>query len=519
MEHLKQLKERLIEIHNLNAAAALLGWDQQTYMPPGGAGHRAAQLATLSRISHEMFTAEETGRLLEAAEAEGSDLDYDSDDASLLRVARHDYDLATRVPTDLVAEITHVTTLAFEEWAKARANSDYQAFRPWLEQIVDLNRRKAEHLGYEDRIYDALLDQYEPGMKTAQVQAVFDELKAGQMPLIHAIAGQVDRVDNAILRRDYDEEKQHEFGLEVARRLGYDFQRGRLDRAVHPFTTGFGSNDVRITTRYDRNWLPGSLFGTIHETGHALYEQGSADSISGTPLEGGTSLGIHESQSRLWENLVGRSRGFWEFFLPRLKEYFPEALADVDLDTFYRAINRAQPSLIRVEADEVTYNMHVIIRFEMENDLLEGKLSVADAPDAWNARYEEYLGVTPPDDAQGILQDVHWAGGMIGYFPTYTLGNVLSVQFFEKAVADRPEIPEQISRGEFGDLLSWLQENIYRHGRKYMPAELIERVTGETLSAKPYLAYLRRKYGEIYRDIGAKAPGFSRGDEAPPAFP
>ncbi len=498
MEKLQQLKDRLTDIHNLYGAASLLGWDQQTYMPPGGAEHRAAQLATLSKIAHQMFTAEETGRLLEEAEAEGAGLDYDSDDASLLRVTRHDYDLATRLPTALVAEIARVTTLAHEEWAKARAGSDYRAFQPWLEQIVDLNLQKAEHLGYEDRIYDALLDQYEPGMKTAQVAAVFEELKARQVPLVRAIAGQLDAVDDAVLRREYDEARQEAFGLEVARQLGYDFQRGRLDRTVHPFTTSFGTNDVRITTRYDRNWLPTALFGTIHESGHALYEQGSGPSLVGTPLEGGTSLGVHESQSRLWENLVGRSRGFWQHFFPRLKALFPEALADVDLETFYRALNRVQPSLIRVEADEVTYNLHIIIRFELENDLLEGRVKVQDAPEAWNAKYEEYLGLTPPDDAQGVLQDVHWSSGSIGYFPTYTLGNLMSVPFFEKAVAERPGIPEQIAQGEFGDLLDWLRENIYRHGRKYMPAELFERVTGGPLSAEPYLRYLHAKYSEIY---------------------
>ncbi len=498
MEHLTQLKERLTEVHNLAGASALLGWDQQVNMPPGGAMHRAAQLATLSKIHHELFTAEETGRLLEAAEAEGKDLPYDSDDASLLRVTRHDYDLATKLPTALVAELTRVTSLAHEAWAKARAEDDYPAFKPWLKQILDLSIQVAEHLGYTDRIYDALLDQYEPGMKTAQVAALFDELKAAQIPLIQAIAAQRDRIDNSLLRREYPEDGQHAFGLAVAKQLGYDFERGRLDRAVHPFTTGFGSNDIRITTRYEAHWLPAALFGTIHESGHAMYEQGSAAAISGTPLEGGASLGIHESQSRLWENLVGRSRAFWTHFFPRLQAAFPAPLAGVDLDTFYRAINRVEPSLIRVEADEVTYNLHIIIRFEMENDLLEGKLSVDDAPEAWNARYEGYLGLRPPTNREGILQDVHWSGGMIGYFPTYTLGNLMSVPFFNKAVAAHPAIPDEIARGEFGTLLGWLRENIYRHGRKYQPAELFERVTGEKISAQPYVAYLRQKYGEIY---------------------
>jgi len=498
MDNLNPLKTRLNEIHDLQATLALLGWDQQVNMPPGGAVHRASQLSTLSRIQHEMFTADETARLLEAAEAESKDLPYDSDDAALLRVTRHDFDLATKLPADLVAEISRVTALAHEAWAKARMDDDYAAFKPWFQQVLDLNRQTAEHLGYEDRPYDALLDQYEPGMKTAAVATLFQELKDAQIPLIRAIAEQVDRIDNSVFKRTYDEADQETFGLKVSKRLGYDFERGRLDRAVHPFTTGFGSNDVRITTRYEANWLPGSLFGTIHETGHALYEQGSAESISGTPLEGGTSLGIHESQSRLWENLVGRSKAFWQYFFPQLQATFPAALDGVGLDAFYRAINRAQPSLIRVEADEVTYNMHIIIRFELENDLLEGKLSVDDAPAAWNAKYEEYLGVRPPTNREGILQDVHWSGGMIGYFPTYTLGNLMSVPFFNKAVEAHPAIPTEIAQGEFSTLLGWLQENIYRHGRKYLPAELFERVTGEKMSAQPYVAYLREKYGELY---------------------
>ena len=498
MDSLKPLKTRLNEVHDLQAALAVLGWDQQVNMPPGGAEHRASQLSTLSRIQHDLFTADETARLLETAEAEGGDLPYDSDDAALLRVTRHDFDLATRLPSDLVAEISRVTTLAHEAWAKARAADDYPAFKPWLQQILDLNRQTAEHLGYADRPYDALLDQYEPGMKTAAVATLFEELKTAQIPLIRAIAAQADRIDNRVLKREFPEAAQEAFGLKVAETLGYDFQRGRLDRAVHPFTTGFGSNDVRITTRYEAHWLPGSLFGTVHETGHALYEQGSAASISGTPLEGGTSLGIHESQSRLWENLVGRSRAFWQYFFPRLQAAFPAALDGVGLEDFYRAINRAEPSLVRVEADEVTYNMHIIIRFELENDLLEGKLSVDDAPAAWNAKYQEYLGVQPPNNRLGILQDVHWAGGMIGYFPTYTLGNLMSVPFFNKAVEAHPEIPAEIAQGQFGTLLGWLQENIYRHGRKYLPAELFERVTGEQMSAQPYIAYLRSKYGELY---------------------
>jgi carboxypeptidase Taq len=498
MEKITALKERLADVHGVRTSMALLSWDQQTCMPPGGSGTRAAQLGALSKIAHEMFVSPETGRLLEAAEAEGRDLEYDSDAAALLRAARRDFDLEAKLPTELVVETARVTTLAFEEWQKSRLASDYRRFAPWLGRIVDLNRRRADALGYRVNRYDALLDAFEPGMTTAHLAALFEELKTAQVPLVRKIAAQAERIADELLRRDYDEGRQEAFGVEVAKRLGYDFARGRLDRSAHPFTQGLGRGDVRITTRYERNWLPGALFGTIHETGHALYEQGVAENLDNTLLGTGTSLGVHESQSRLWENLIGRSPGFWQHFFPLLKSAFPEALGEVDLDAFYSAVNRSNPSLIRVEADEVTYNLHIIIRFEMELGLLSGEIGIDAAPAAWNAKYEEYLGLTPPDDAQGILQDVHWSGGAFGYFPTYTLGNLMSVQFYNRALEENPAIPYEIERGEFGTLLRWLQRNIYRHGRKFLPGELLQRVTGGPLQAGPYIAYLRSKYGALY---------------------
>jgi carboxypeptidase Taq len=498
MDNLAALKARLADVHHLRAAMGLLGWDQQTGMPPGGAAGRAAQLATLSRIAHEIFTAAETARLLAAAEREGLDLDPESDDAALLRVARRDFERESRLPADLVAETAQVTTLAFEAWRQARAAADFGRFAPWLERIVELNRRRADALGWRGHPYDALLDPFEPGMTTAELQAIFGELRAALVPLVAAIAAQAERIDDRVLRRDYDESRQEAFCREVAGRLGYDFGRGRLDRSVHPFTQGMGRGDVRITTRTERRWLPAALFGTLHETGHALYEQGTAESLENTLLDEGASLGVHESQSRLWENLVGRSRAFWEYYFPRLAAIFPEALGGVDPEEFYRAVNRVQPSLIRVEADEVTYNLHVILRFEMELGLLEGTIAVADAPAAWNRKSEELLGLSPPDDAQGILQDVHWSGGAIGYFPTYTLGNLMAVQLFDRAVAERPAIPGEIRRGEFGGLRGWLERQIHRHGRKHLPAELLRRATGAPLQTGPFLAYLRSKYGALY---------------------
>ncbi|MFC1961027.1 carboxypeptidase M32 [Chloroflexota bacterium] len=497
MESIKAFKARLQEVHNLDGAMSLLGWDQQVKMPVGGASHRAAQMGTLSKIRHEMFTAEETGRLLEDAETEGTGLDYDADDAALLRVVRHDYDLATKVPTALVEERTRVRMLAQGAWVKARPENDYESFKPWIKQMFDLTVQMAEHLGYEDCIYDALLDQYEPGMKTAQVAGLFEELKEAQIPMIRALADQKGH-SNDLLKLDYAEGAQETFGIEVAKAIGYDFGRGRLDVSPHPFTSNYGRDDVRITTRYRKNWLPSAMFGTMHECGHGMYEQGSADSLAGTYLEGGTSLGLHESQSRLWENLVGRSKNFWRHYFPRVQELFPAALGDVDMETFYQAINHVEPSLIRVEADEVTYNMHIIIRFELENELVEGTLSVDDAPDAWNAKYEEYLGITPPNHTDGILQDIHWSMGLVGYFATYSLGNLLSVPLYNKALEAHPEIPAEVAQGEFGTLYRWLQANVYAPGRKYTPTELFQRVTGETISAQPYLAYLREKYGELY---------------------
>lgn len=490
----------MAEIRAIHDASAVLGWDQQTYMPPGGAGGRAEQLAVLGAISHRMETDDETARLLEGAEREAGDLTDDSDEAAYLRMARRDFDHAAKLPTALVAEIARVTALAYEEWSQARAASDFSRFAPWLEKVLDLNRQVAGHLGYQDEMYDALLDQYEPGMKTAQVRSLFEAVKPTLVGLVKDIAAQgPDAVDDSILAREFPEDRQKKFGETVVSALGFDWTRGRQDKAVHPFCTSFTRGDVRITTRFDTHFLPMALFGSMHETGHALYEQGVAPRYDGNVLGGGASLGVHESQSRLWENLVGRSRAFWQRFYPDLQAAFPESLGDVSPDAWYRATNKVEPSLIRVEADEVTYNLHILLRFEMETEMLVGRLSVADAPAAWNAKMQEYLGLTPPDDAQGILQDVHWSGGSLGYFPTYSLGNVLSVQFFEKANADLGgQIAAQVAQGEFAPLRGWLGENIYQWGRKYLPNELVQRVTGGPLDPAPYLRYLKTKFGEVY---------------------
>ncbi len=498
MKNYQQLRLRMSEISDLNHVSALIGWDQQTYMPPGGSAARAEQSATLQKFIHETFTAADTGRLLDAAEDEVTGLDPDSDEARLVKVTRRDYEQARRVPAELVAEIARVTGQAVDIWTEARAAAAWQPFSPYLTRIIELERQLAEALGYSDRVYDALLDKFEPDMKTAQVEAVFAAIKPELIALVKAIIAKGDVVSNEVLQRDYDEQKQWDFGLEVVKRYGYDFKRGRQDRSVHPFTTSFSINDVRITTRVDRNFLSPALFGTLHETGHALYEQGMDQALERTPLADGASLGMHESQSRMWENLVGRSLPFWKFFFPLLVQFFPAQLTDQTPESFYRAANKVNPSFIRVEADEVTYGLHIMLRFELENDLLEGRLKAADVPEAWNAKLQESLGIRPPSTKEGALQDIHWSSGLIGYFPTYQLGNLISLQLWDKINADIPDLAEQIERGEFSALLGWLRTNLHRHGRKFTSNELLQRITGSGLNAAPYLKYLKSKYTEVY---------------------
>ncbi|HVF01330.1 MAG TPA: carboxypeptidase M32 [Rubrobacteraceae bacterium] len=493
-ENLRQLKERLAQISDVSSANGLLMWDRQTYLPKGGVAGRAEQTATLSRIAHEMLVDAETGRLLEALDQP----DPSSEDGALVRRARREYEKATRLPGELVAEISRATALAEPAWVEARERSDWSLFAPHLETILPLQREAAEHLGYEDHLYDALLDGYEPGAKKARLEKMFEELKTELVPLIRSISERDGEDREAPLHNAFDEKAQERFGEEVITRFGYDWDRGRQDRTVHPFCIGLTPGDVRITTRFDPGWLSPALFGTMHETGHALYEQGVDPAYARTPLGGGTSMGIHESQSRLWENLVGRSRPFWSHFYPGLQKAFPEALGGIELEGFYRAINAVSPSEIRVEADEVTYNLHILLRFELEVALIEESLSVSDLPSAWNAKMEEYLGITPENEATGALQDVHWSAGLFGYFPTYTIGNVLSVALFDEAIGAYPAIPEQIAEGEFSTLLGWLRENIHRHGSRYYPDELIERVTGRPLDAAPYLKYLKNKFGQLY---------------------
>jgi carboxypeptidase Taq len=496
-DKLQRLKAILNDVSDLDMTANLLEWDQSTYMPPGGGEARADHLATVRRLQHERLTGDEVGRLLEDIAQEGGLGEEDSDDACIVRVVKEDYERRRKVPASLVAELARHVSLAHGIWVRSRAESDFSLFQPALETMVELKRRQAEALGPSGCLYDALLHEFEPFMKTAQVKAVFDGLKVEIVPLVKAVGGAGDSVSDAVLRQRFDVGAQREFVVAVVRRLGFDFDRGRLDLTVHPFCTNMSPGDVRLTTRFDPEFLGTALFGTIHESGHGMYEQGIPPALRRTTLGTGASLGFHESQSRLWENILGRSRGFWRHFYPELQAAFPQ-LAPVGLETFYRAINIVRPSFIRVEADELTYSLHIMLRFELEQDLLDGRVRVADAPAAWNSKMQEYLGLTPPNDALGVLQDVHWSIGYIGYFPTYALGNILSVQLYEKAILDAPGIPAAVERGEFSPLLAWLREKIHRHGRKYPPAELIRRVTGGPLDSGPYVRYLKTKFGEIY---------------------
>ncbi len=496
-QKLKQLKEILFQVYDLNAVQQLLNWDQQTYMPLGGAEERGEQLATLAQLAHERFTSPEVGELLEDLQVFVDQLPPDSDEACLLRVTRRLYGKQTRVPASYVAEFAQVTTLAQTAWEQAKANDDFEYFRPHLEKIVEMRQQYAEFFAPYEHIYDPLLDDFEPGLKTAEVQQIFGTLKSEQVALIRTIASR-QQVDDSFLHQPFDEKAQWDFGVEVITRFGYDWRRGRQDRSVHPFSTSFGLGDVRITTRFDPDRLATALFGTMHECGHALYDQGISPALRRTPLAAGASMAIHESQSRFWENLVGRSRAFWTFFYPRLKETFPKQLGNVSMEAFYRAINKVQPSLIRTEADEATYNLHIMLRLELEIALMEGSLKVHELPEIWNCKMQEYLGIAPKSNQEGVLQDIHWAFGGMGYFPTYALGNLVSAQIWEAIMKDIPDLENQIERGEFSGLLSWLREKIHRHGMKFPPQELVEKVTGSTITPQPYLRYLKRKFGDIY---------------------
>lgn len=491
----EKLKTRLAEITDLGQVSSLVAWDQQVMMPQGGAAMRANQRETLARVVFDMFTSDETGRLLEEVRPYEDSLDPESDEAALIRVARRDYEKAVRVPSELRGEIERASSEGLQAWAQAKEKSDFTLFVPALERAIELRQRYIDCFdatGEFDERYDVLLDDFEPGMKAAQVRRVFERMKEELLPLIRAVGDDGDA--DEIVKGHYPIERQQAICHEVLDLFGLRPETWRLDHTRHPFVGGPGGDDVRITTHYREGDLD-SLFATMHEYGHAVYENQVAQELLRTPLGSGVSFGLHESQSRMWENLVGRGRAFWTFFYPRLQETFPEQLGGVDVDRFYRAVNQVRPSLIRIYADEVTYNMHIILRFELEQDIVEGRVAVADLPQEWNRRMDEYLGIEVPDDARGVLQDMHWGGGHIGYFSTYSLGNVMSVQIWEKVKDEIPDLEEQFERGDFGALREWLGDRLHRHGRKFLPQETLERVTGSQIDPAPYLRYLQEKHG------------------------
>jgi carboxypeptidase Taq len=482
----------------LNSCASVLDWDHHTYMPAKGAAHRAEQLALLAGLSHEQFTTPTVGELLSRAE-EGRDRRESRSAAAVnLREIRRAYDRATRVPPALVEELARTAALAHDVWVDARRASDFERFRPWLAKLVGLKQQEAAAVGGSGVPYDALLDEYEPGETVARLTPVFAELRTSLVDLVGRIGRSPRRPDLSILHRAYPIAAQEAFGRTVAEAIGFDFQAGRLDATVHPFCSGIGPGDTRLTTRYDLHDFGDAFFSILHEAGHGLYDQGLEAEHFGTPMGEAVSLGIHESQSRLWENFVGRSRAFWEYWFPQARRVFPEALTDAGLDAFVFAVNDVRPSLIRVDADEATYNLHILLRFELERALIDGDLAVADLPAAWGDGMERLLGIRPPDDAHGCLQDVHWSGGSFGYFPTYMLGNLYAAQFFARARAELGDLTEQFRRGEFLPLKEWLNRTIHREGQRYRAAELVAAVTGEPLNPRYLLRHLTEKFGALY---------------------
>ena len=489
MDDLTVLRERLAEISDLGRAAGVLGWDQRVTMPPLGTESRAESLATLGRIIHERFTDPEIGRLLERLAPHAESLPYDSDEASLIRVTRRDWEKACRVPAELRVEMTRAAARGHHAWVEARRNDDFASFLPYLRTNVELKRRYIECFDPADEPYTALLDDYEPGMTTTEVRAVFATLR----PALTELVRTAPQVDASFLHGAFDPADQRRFAERVLATLGFEEGAWRLDPTAHPFCTSFSNRDVRLTTRYRPDDLE-SVWSTLHEAGHGLYAHGIADSLMRTPLGGAPSLGVNESQSRTWENLVGRSRPFWTHWYGPLQQTFPGQLAGVDLDAFVRAINRAEPGLIRVDADETTYSLHIILRFELEQDLIAGTVALEDLPEVWNARMKEFLGIDVPSNAEGVLQDVHWSGGGIGYFPTYALGNVISLQIWAKVREAIPDLDVQMAAGELLELSDWLRDNLYAHGRKLTPKETLARLTGsDAIDPQPYLAYLGDK--------------------------
>lgn len=494
-EQLESFREALGQVVDLNGAINLLHWDMEVFMPPKGAPARGQQLATLSALAHRQFTAPEFGEQLERL-TDANDLT--ADEAKLVAETRYDYDRATRLPESFVQKFAEEQSKAYQAWISARENSDFKTFEPHLEIVIDLLREKADLMGYEGSPYNALLEDYERGMTAEQLQGIFKDLAAKQSALVDRIVNAPDQPDTAWTDREWDTQTQWDFTLRVLADMGYDFEAGRQDKSVHPFTTNFDLYDVRVTTRVHPREIFSALTGSIHEGGHALYEQGFRAEDQRTTLAQSPSLGVHESQSRMWENMIGRSLPFWQHYAPAIQKQFPGQLDAISPEQFYRAINVVEPSFIRVEADECTYNLHIILRFEIEVALIEGTLKVSDIPEVWNAKMKQYLGLDVTDDTMGCLQDIHWSHGSIGYFPTYALGNLYAAQLFETIGEAIPDLWDQVGQGDFAPLLGWLRENVHQHGRRKTAVEIVRDATGKEPCSGAYLAYLEKKYGALY---------------------
>lgn len=487
-------------------AGSVLSWDARTMMPKGGAETRSKQLATLAVAARNLLCSDEAKRALDGAGAEVAGLPEDAPEARIVAQVREAIEYHEKIPTELLRRKTELGSAAHAVWAEARQKADFSIFAPALTTMVEINREMAQSIGYADHPYDALMYRFEPGTTTVGLKTLFARLREGMIPLIRAIA-QAEKPRSDFLFRDYPVDGQMAFALDMAKKIGYDTDRGRLDTTVHPFEVSFTRNDVRITTRVNKNYMPMSLFGALHEAGHAMYEQGVDPAYTRTPLAtdlislyavGGVSFGAHESQSRLWENHVGRSRAFWANHMGDIRAAYPGTLDDVTDEEFYRAVNRSEPSFIRVEADELTYDFHVMVRCELEAKMVDGSLDVAELPEAWNAAMKEYLGVDVPDDANGVLQDVHWSSGQIGTFCNYTIGNIMAAQLFDTATGENPAIQSALDGGDYTPLRNWLTENVAQHGRRFTRDELLQNATGRALDPEPYIAYLTKKYSSVY---------------------
>lgn len=495
---LEKLKEELIELSHLISAVSVLQWDQEVYMPKRGSGLRSKTIAEMSGLIHNKFTSSQFGKLIRGAKLEMDKGNLNGKEACVVREVWREYDREKKLPLNFVKELAEIESKAQAVWVEARKKSDFKLFLPYLKKIVELKRKEANLVGYKSSPYNALLDTYEPYATAEEIFLVFEELKKFLVPFLLKIKKSRKRINEKILRGNFPIEKQADINEKIAKKMGFDFEAGRLDISAHPFTTQFHPDDVRITTRYDVKNIFSSINSTIHEAGHALYDQGLLSKNFGTPLGEAVSHGIHESQSRMWENIIGKSKSFWSYFYPLLQKEFPDHFSKIKLEEFYKAINIVKPSLIRVEADEVTYNLHIIMRFEIEKDLIEGSISPRDLPKIWNGKVREYFGLNVPSDALGVLQDVHWSGGNIGYFPTYALGNLYSAQFYNTAEKEILNLEKEIKKGSFEHLLNWLRKNIHVHGKFYSSEKLVEKVTGEKLSSKYFIEYIKNKYSEIY---------------------